>query len=234
MKLKEILSDSFHYPFSNPKRLLLLGILTAASILIIPAILVMGYTLRIMEYSFNGSSELPPFNEWLVMFVDGLKYIIVMVVYIGIPAFVTGFLTIFIIILIRAYGVIGDFYTFFITFLLSLLVVGISIIGIPYIFGLMALPHIVKKNKLEVLLDFKNIFAIIKKIGWIKYLTGVVILTILNLLVVALNIILQLLNMNQLTIYAVSAVIGLFIGSYLAAFRGRLLVLLYQEGIEEE
>lgn len=234
MKLKEILSDSFHYPFSNPKRLLLLGILTAAGILIIPAILVMGYTLRIMEYSFNGSSELPPFNEWLAMFVDGLKYIIVNVVYMGIPAFITGFLTIFIIILMRAYGFTDDFHTFFITFLLILLVVGIIIIGVPYIFSLMALPHIVKKDKLEVLLDLKNILAVIKKIGWIRYLTGVIILILLKLLVVILSIIPQFLNMDQLTILMVSAAVGLFIGSYLTAFRGRLLALLYQEGTEEE
>lgn len=92
MNLSEILSESFKYPLSNLKRMLILGILLALNILIIPAILSMGYYIRIIESSFQGSNELPPFNEWGKMFTDGLKYIVVLLIYLGIPAFIGSFI----------------------------------------------------------------------------------------------------------------------------------------------
>jgi len=233
MNVSEMVSDSLKFPFSDLKRLLILGILMATGILIIPAILAYGYTLRIIEYSFNGSNELPPFNDWLDMFVDGLKYIIVRIIYVGVPAILTSIIATIILMTMLFSGQVTNFSTFLNTFFLILLIVGLIIMTFPYLLSLMALPHIVKKDKLEASVKFKDILGIIKNIGWVNYITGAVIIAAFSLVVSVLSAIPQLMHMGQIVVFGVSAIVGLFIGSYLTAFTGRLLALLYQEGTEE-
>lgn len=233
MNLKEILSDSFRYPLSNPKRLFILGVLLFFSFLVIPAIFTNGYMLRIMKYSFEGSKELPPFNEWLNMFVDGLKVIIVNVIYTFIPAIITAVITIAIVMSMLFNGVGPDYYVFYNTFLKVLLVVGIIIMTIPYIFSLMALPHIVRKDKLDVLLELMNLLNIIRGIGWSKFIFAVVLLVVLNIPLVGLGFYLQFLHLGTPEILLISAALNLVIGWYLLAFKGRLLALLYEEGEEQ-
>ncbi len=233
VNLTEILSNSFRYPFSNPKRALILAILTFFSSLIIPAILANGYMLRIMKYSFEGSEELPPFNEWLNMFVDGLKVIIVNIVYTFIPAFITAFITILIVMSMLFNGPNQDYNVFYNTFLMVLLVVGIIVMTVPYLFSLMALPHIVRKDKLDVLLELKNLLNIIRGIGWGKFISAAVLITVLNIPLVGLGFYIQFLRLGTLELLLISAVMNLVIGWYLLAFRGRLLALLYEKGEEE-
>lgn len=235
MNLKEILSDSFRYPISNLKRLFSLGALLFFSVLIIPAIFANGYMLRVMEYSFNGSNELPPFNDWLNMFVDGLKYAIVMLVYYLIPGLFIGFLTVIILFSMVSYSAPAmDFNAIFSSYITILIIVGLVVMALPYIFSQMALPHVVKEGKLDVLLELRKLSGVIKKIGWVKYLLALIVITLFSLLVSGLNLIPRLLHTGDLVIYLFSAIISFFIGSYLLAFQGRLLALLYQEGIEEK
>lgn len=230
MKLTEILSDSLRYPLSNPKRYIVLGVLLFFSFLIIPGILAYGYMLRIIKHSFNGSDDLPPFNEWVSLFTDGLKYVVVNIVYFTIPLLLTVFISI--LIIIPGLAPFSDFNTFLKTFVFVVVVTGLIIMTIPYLLSLIALPHIVKKDRLESFLEIKNILEIIRGIGWIKYIAAVVLLTLFSILISVLSLVPQILNMNILVVYVVSAFLGLFIGSYLLAFRGRLLALLYQAGIK--
>lgn len=234
MNISEMFLESLKFPFADIKRLLGLAILMATGILIIPAIFASGYILRIIEYSFKGSDELPPFERWSDMFVDGLKYIVVRIIYIGIPAIITAVITIAIVVATLSNGHIGNFSTFLNVFLQTLLIVGIIIMTVPYFLSLIALPHIVKKNRLEDAVKFKEIFAVIKKMGWSVFLIGAVILTAIAMLTSVLDVIPRLLGMGKLMVYAINLVIAFFIGSYLAAFRGRFQALLYQEGIGEE
>lgn len=233
MNVNEMVADSLKFPFSNVKRLLTLGILMATSILIIPAILVYGYNLRIIEYSFKDSNELPPFTEWFNMFVDGLKYVVVIIIYRGIPAIIVGIISAIIIMSIAFSGQVTSFNAFLTTSFQILLVVGFIIMVVPYILSFIALPHIVKKDKLEASVKFKDILGIIKNIGWVNYIIAVVVLTAFSAVVSALSAIPQLMNMGQIAVYGVAAVVGFFIGSYVSAFSGRFLALIYNEGIEE-
>jgi hypothetical protein len=234
MNVSEMVLDSLKFPFSDLKRLLGLGILSAASVLVIPIIFTMGYNLRIIEYSFKGSNELPPFNKWWDMFVDGLKYLIVMIIYIGIPSIIVSIISVFIIMVILLSGQVSDFNTFLKTSFQILFVVSIVLMAVPYLLRLIALPHIVKNNKIGAAIKFKEIFAIIKNIGWINYISGAVVITAVAMVVSALNTIPQLLHMGQITVWTVSMIVGFFLGSYTLAFRGKLQALLYQEGYEEE
>jgi len=233
MNVSEMVADSLKFPFSNVKRLLTLGILMATSILIIPAILAYGYNLRIIEYSFKDSNELPPFNEWLNMFVDGLKYIVVIIIYRGIPAIIVGIISAIIIMFIAFSGQVTSFNAFLTTSFQIIFVVGFIIMVVPYILSFIALPHIVKKDKLEASVKFKDILGIIKNIGWVNYIIAVVVLTAFSAVVSALSAIPQLMDMGIITVYAVAAVVGFFLGSYISAFSGRFLALIYNAGIEE-
>jgi hypothetical protein len=229
MNLNEILSNSFRYPLSNVKRMLVLGLLLATSILIVPAIFAYGYLLRIIEYSFNGSNELPPFEDWGRMFVDGLKYILVFIIYVGIPAFIAGFISVMILLAQypRVMGV-NDF-------LLVMGIVSIIIVAVPYILSLIAIPNMAYyEMNLSKAFEFKYLFKIIEKIGWPKYISAVVIILVFTILSSGFSFYLQSLHLSPIMNYGISGIISLFIGSYLLAFRGRLFALLYTEGAKEK
>ncbi|WP_414469953.1 DUF4013 domain-containing protein [Methanobacterium sp. ACI-7] len=224
INLSEILSNSFRYPFSNVKRMLLLGLLLATSIFIIPGILAYGYFLRIIENSLNGSKDLPPFDNFGTMFVDGIKYIVVDIVYLGIPGVIVGFITTIIFIAIFPYAMA------FTNFYLILGIVSIFLLAIPYLLSLIAFPNMVY-NGIEVskAFDFKNILRIIKVVSWKFYILAIMPLALYVVLTNLLGFFLQSLNLG-LMIYVISGVISLFVGSYVLSFKGKLLSLLYLEG----
>ena len=112
MDLGGIIGDAVRYPFSDWKKILIYGILTMISSLgiatlvigtilgirniveiillfiigyIICGFLINGYKFRIIKTSLNGVAELPEFNNWIEMFIDGIKVSIVVIVYL-IPA----------------------------------------------------------------------------------------------------------------------------------------------------
>ena len=109
MNITEILKDSLRYPFSDWKKILILGVLIvimdmsnlevyaalvgtniAVNWLIniigfVSGLLVIGYLFRIIKSSLDGVAELPKFNSWVGMFINGIKVIILRIVYL-IPA----------------------------------------------------------------------------------------------------------------------------------------------------
>ena len=62
MDIGEIISDSIKYPSSNWGKVLILGIITIASVLIIPVFLLIGYVFRIIKATLAGIDELPEFD----------------------------------------------------------------------------------------------------------------------------------------------------------------------------
>lgn len=107
MNMSRIIKDALKYPFSDWKKILILGFVILVSDLtlifynishitnneiLIPFIgflilfFVVGYEFRIIKSSLNGVDELPKFNAWTVMFKEGIKNYIVHFVYL-IPVF---------------------------------------------------------------------------------------------------------------------------------------------------
>ncbi|MFC7227249.1 DUF4013 domain-containing protein [Salinirubellus salinus] len=81
--------DALRYPYDEGAGLRALaigGLLTLLSVLVIPAVLVSGYTLRVLRDVDAGGEHLPAFDDWGAMLVDGLKAIAVAVVYVAVPA----------------------------------------------------------------------------------------------------------------------------------------------------
>ncbi len=109
MNISEIVKDSLRYPLSDWKKILILGIIiiincisTAAVSLgvtnmdiklilvgigFIIGFFVSGYTLSIIKSSLDGKKELPEFNNWVDMGVDGVKVFLTFIVY-SIPAII--------------------------------------------------------------------------------------------------------------------------------------------------
>jgi hypothetical protein len=106
MNMKEIVKDAVKYPFSDWKKILILGIIVLLSninrinplfgstmelILILSIIgflisfFARGYQYRILKSSNLKTSKLPDFNSWKLMFIDGAKVFLVSTVYL-IPA----------------------------------------------------------------------------------------------------------------------------------------------------
>ena len=54
-------------------------------LLIVPAFLSMGYLFRVLKLSIDGVDNLPDFERWGEMFVDGLKVFVVQLTYFIIP-----------------------------------------------------------------------------------------------------------------------------------------------------
>ena len=95
MNMVEIIKDALKYPLSNWKRFLTFGILILiCNILIndiivpdltiigyIIGVLIIGYIFKIIKFSLNEATDIPKFNVWSEMFSDGLKVLLVSIVY---------------------------------------------------------------------------------------------------------------------------------------------------------
>ena len=57
------------------------GLLVIFGFLIIPAIVVEGYMIRVLRRVSEGDTEAPKFDEWTELFVDGLKALVIAFVY---------------------------------------------------------------------------------------------------------------------------------------------------------
>lgn len=78
MDFGEILSNSLKYPTKGIGKVILLGIILAIPIVNFIGI---GYLLRVMKATVTGFDELPDFDEVGELFIDGLKLLVVGIIY---------------------------------------------------------------------------------------------------------------------------------------------------------
>ena len=102
MNIGDIIKNSLSYPLSNTKNFIVLGLLillaelysvllslgvrnSIVTLLIVLTIIISvlrgGYNLRVLGSSIAGSDVLPDFENWKGMFVDGIKLLIVSIIY---------------------------------------------------------------------------------------------------------------------------------------------------------
>ncbi len=182
MEIGEIISDALKYPSSDWTKVIILGIIFIASIVIVPIFLAMGYLFRIIKATLAGSDELPDFDEIGDMFVDGLKILVVGIVY-AIPLIIiaailsaifgfsqptamnTGTLT--------GFGLFG-----FVTGYIIYLIVGIIIGLVEY----MAIANMaLYDGELGAAFRFSEVLERISMVGWGKYIIWYVIMVLLGI-----------------------------------------------------
>jgi hypothetical protein len=180
MDIGEIVSDSVKFPSSNWKNVIILGILFILSIVIIPGFLAMGYVFRIVKSSIAGSDELPDFEEWGEMFVDGLKVFVV-----GLAYFIIPFIVIFIGIwasisamIVQSTGTISN-PTAFLGLMGGTMILGMIL---ALIFGLIAMIAIANMalydSELGAAFRFGEILERISMIGWGSYILWYIVIFI--------------------------------------------------------
>ena len=201
MKTKEIFTDSISFPFSNIKRFLILGVILLFNTIIpiIPTIIAQGYTIRIIRSTSQGHREMPEFKNWIDMFIDGLKYFVVNLIY-SIPGSILISIAIMMSIfesmreIILTNGTMNQtmmsgsyFSTDYFSLLhgtlpLTLMAIGIILLALSYMVQLLAIPRMVYKNKVGAAFEIKEIYKEIQLLGWKKYIICGLFLVFITLL----------------------------------------------------
>ena len=85
----DIYKDALEYSAKDWKTLVILGVICLFSFLLLPAFLITGYNYRVINTAvhgiINGRDPLPDFDDLIDMFVDGVKVVIVQVLYLLVP-----------------------------------------------------------------------------------------------------------------------------------------------------
>lgn len=224
MDIGEIISDSIKYPSSSWGKVLILGIITIASVLIVPIFLLIGYVFRIIKATLAGIDELPEFDEIGDMFVDGLKVFVVGIVY-SIPVWI---ISVIVGLLMggnsaAATASLGPGY------LLAVLLGNIVFFIIALIIGLIEIMAIANMayndGDLGAAFRFSEILDIIAVIGWGKYIVTYIVIVI----IAAIGVIIGALTMIILIGFIL---LPLIILPYVIMFEARGIALLFAEAVE--
>ena len=174
----DVISDSLRYPTSDWTKVVILGVLFLISIFIIPIFLALGYMFRVIKASLVGVEELPAFEEWGEMLVEGIKLFLVYIIY-SLPAIIIGIIS-FIslwsslmslthITQVNGTTVTPDmFFTLFGgTALIGLIIAGLYTLVIYPIMAVAIGNMAYYNGELGAALRFSEILSIISQIGWV-------------------------------------------------------------------
>ncbi|MFB2622796.1 DUF4013 domain-containing protein [Methanothermobacter marburgensis] len=221
MDIGEIVNDAIRYPSSDWKKVIILGVLMIASVVILPIFLVMGYGFRALKASIAGFDELPEFDEWGEMFVDGLKVFVVQIAYMIVPLIIIfagtfGSLT----MVSPDTGVITNPTAF--TGLGGTVIIGVILAIILGLIETIAIAHMAyNDSELGAAFRFSEILDVISQIGWLDYIIWYI---VVGLIAAVIAFVAGLLNAIPIigTIIAV-----LIIYPYIQLFWNRALALRY-------
>ncbi len=194
MDIGEIVSDAIKYPSSEWKNVIILIVLfiifwalnavtSIIGFVVVPFIA--GYIFRIIKWSLAGAEELPEFDEWVDLFIDGLKVCITYIVYM-IPAIIILALTMgtmmFQLIAMSQTGMITPMTSFdvglymigiVLTFLYGL------IIGIPlFLMGTANMAYY--DGSLGAAFNFSELLDKISTIGYIDFIIWYVVMIVIG------------------------------------------------------
>jgi hypothetical protein len=220
MEIGEIISNSIRYPTSNWGKVLILGVIMIASILIVPVFLLIGYLFRIIKATLAGLDELPEFDEIGEMFVDGLKVFVVGIVY-SIPVIIisaiTGSSSSATLSLNPAmiWGLVLVYIVYIIVAVIVGLIEVIAIANMAYYDG-----------DLGAAFSFSEILDRIAKIGWGKYIITYIVIAIVAFIGFIIGL---------LTLFILVGIIllPLVIAPFIYMFGVRAIALLFTESIDE-
>jgi hypothetical protein len=181
MDVGEISSNAFKYPFSDFKKVLILGILSILSFLIIPAFLYVGYLFRILKASIAGVEELPEFGEWGEMFMDGLKVFAVLLVYTVIPTviLIIGMWASLLPLIAAQNAESITIPTISFGLISGLVIIGVILEIIISFLVIIALANMAYYGEIGAAFRFRGIIDKMGDIGWVDYLIWYVVMIIL-------------------------------------------------------
>ncbi len=232
MDFEEIITDSqkmilssVNYSSENWMKIIALGFISLIasigisniflSFFLIVGFIPAGYLIRILKTSFEGSDELPIFDEWMKMFLDGFKVVIVVMIY-AIPVIIIA-----LIMNINQLPTISGFSTLYLWGIITgsnLQIILFFIIGFIELIGIanMALYD----GKFKEAFNFSEIRQRISMIDWKRYLAFYVIIWILGVITVFISSV-------SLTLLVGFFIVPLIIAPYFLVLSTRLLALIF-------
>ncbi|KZX15645.1 hypothetical protein MBCUT_13850 [Methanobrevibacter cuticularis] len=171
----EIFAGSFEYTFKNKKAIgsiLKVGILSILSFLILPMLLMYGFSYRIIIIGLTGNisytnDSMPDFNNIGRMLYEGLKVLLVNLIYF-LP---TIAITTIIVFHDRPNINFNNLSSFTINFGFSSTLIAILLSFISFIFISTAIPHMINNNgSFRYAFKIKDLIKLIKYTGIVNYL----------------------------------------------------------------
>ena len=192
----------------------------------IVSLFILGYQYDIIKFSIEKKEDLPGFNDVLGMFINGIKYFLVIVAYNIIPS----------IVLVGGVVLLGDSSAVIVISLISAL-----LFIIANLLLLMALNNMVAHDSIKKAFDLHEIIGNISNLGWGKYI-GIIIFTVIvyMIIMVAVSFVLSFVTVgiaatisNQAIIisFIIAIIEGLFVDSYGALFYNRDCGSIYRESV---
>lgn len=140
----------------------------------------LGYLYRIIKSTFQGSDELPNFDSWKSMFIDGFKVALVLFIY-AIPLIIIGSIPIISQLTMTTFSMptltIWSFLTGSNISLLLMILIGlIEYLGIANL--------VLYQGELAAAFRLREIIKRISMIGWIRYLISYLLVWVLGLVLV--------------------------------------------------
>ena len=172
IQITDIVKDSVAYPFRDLSNFVLLMILILSCIFIIPIPLLFGYVYRIITETIYGHDSLPDFHELAEMYVDGLKIIAALIVYIAVSFIIS---TILIVVASTIGSSLGGVVALFFVLLNQLLQILISA------FSLFAVANMALYNDWAAVFDVKSILELCSSIGFGRIIVWYCVLGLISL-----------------------------------------------------
>jgi len=227
MEFGEIFVDSLIYPLTDLKRLLILLVLFLGSFLIVPALIGYGYVLRIIEHSLKGERGLPNFDNKWELFSQGIDFIVASLVY-GIPSFLVVFL------LFHQLNINSFSGNLIVSNPINMLIYILVNFFVTIVF-VTALTNMVYENRLFAAFDFKRMFQLIRMIGWKKYLSYIVVYTLIIDLISILSLISPYIHTSSVgSLFIILTLVGYILSTYTIVFASRFKGLIFPLEIKHE
>ncbi|HEX7467911.1 MAG TPA: DUF4013 domain-containing protein [Methanobacterium sp.] len=192
MDIGDVISDSLRYPTSDWSKLVIVGVLFLISFLIIPLFLVSGYMFRVIKASLAGVEELPVFEEWVEMLLDGIKLFLVYIIY-SLPALIIAIISFIslwssltsLTYITQANGntVTPDmfFALFGGTALIGLIIAGLYTLVIYPIMAVAIGNMAYYNGEFSAAFRFNEILSIISQIGWVDLIIWYIVLLMVGI-----------------------------------------------------
>jgi len=136
----------------------------------------MGYSLKVLR----GEKPAPEVTDWGTLFIDGIKYIIISIIY-AIPAFIVLFLTVGVSVLgamsgdpTAAMAAVGGMLVGMLVFLIVMIIIAV--------FEIIGIVRFARTGSIGEAFNFGAILATIGKIGWVPYIIALVVLIVVGII----------------------------------------------------
>lgn len=257
MDITEIIKDALRYPLTNWKNYFILGTLLTISsfytniystpgsithsnigtVLILVlfsflfSIMAYGYSIKILGSTLSGFKELPDFHNWLNIFINGLKVLVIGIIY-TIPLALIFFISILLVgISLISSGITNahDPKVVFYLFIIFGIVILYLLLIIP--FFLMSITNMTYNGgEIDGAFKFGKIFNRISKIGWINFAVWYIVTGIVYLLLSFISAVLRtLFDFSHLNILG-GVFYSLILFSFMFIFIFRSTALFYMSG----